>query len=102
MSDTLPIKELIEHFADLKALRNNIHFRRLMNRNDAGIVHLQDSLMVAEPTEAVRIASLQAELMHMQKFRDEFRDCEKLLFELEKRNKPAITNDNQSGLVPPE
>jgi hypothetical protein len=40
--------------------------------------------------------------MHMQKFRDEFRDCEKLLFELEKRNKPAITNDNQSGLVPPE
>jgi hypothetical protein len=95
------LNELKQYFGDLVALKDNIHFRRIMNRNDHTISYLQEQLRIHDPKDDVGIAKLQAELTVVEKWRDEFRDAKKTLFELEKRLQPAITKNNEGGLVPP-
>ena len=83
-TENYSVKELKQYFSDLIALSDNIHFRRVMNRNDHAIMYLQDQLRMHDPKDAVGIAALQAELTHVIKFSDEFRDAKKSIFELEK------------------
>lgn len=94
-------KDRLEYLNDLKALRKNAHFIRIMSRNNDAINHLHRMLMCANPKDDTLIAGLQAKLDVVINWKTDYETCENLIFKLESDKKSGINRNHDNGLVPP-
>ena len=87
---------------DLKVLKGTQAYTRTMQRNELAIEFLMNKLVATDATDAVAVGKIQAEVGVHIRMRDEYLNCEKMIFMLAKEKNPDITDGHDSGLVPPD
>jgi hypothetical protein len=86
---------------DIRSLKENTAYRRIMNANRAAMEHFLGVLSEMDPSDPVAIARVQSEIRVRKLMIDEYDECDSMIKNIEEQLERGKRNERGGSLTPP-